>query len=60
MQQWCCVCLRVCTSLVIVCLVFKQVRLRLSRHAPPNVPVDIWIPGVTVATQVMLLKITLW
>lgn len=48
------------TFLVTVGVVFRQVRLRLCCQTPPNVPVDIWVPAVTVATQMMLLKITLW
>lgn len=44
------------TSEVTVGVVFRQVRLS---QTPSNVPVDIWVPAVTVATQMMLLKITL-
>lgn len=53
-------CVDVCpyTSLVTTGVVFKQVRL--SGHNPPNIPVNVWVPAITVATQVMLLKVTLW
>ncbi len=58
--RYVCVCVCTYTSLIIVGVVYNQVRLRFSSHTPPNVPVDIWVPAVTVSTQVMLLKITLW
>lgn len=48
------------TSLDIVGVVYKQVRLRLSNHTPTNIPVNIWVPAVTVAAQMMFLKITFW
>lgn len=49
----------VLTSLVaagLVQLVGRQVRRRGAAH----VPVDIWIPAVAIAAQMMLFKITLW
>lgn len=52
-------CVFALTSLVaagLVQLVGRQVRRRGAAH----VPVDIWIPAVAIAAQMMLFKITLW
>lgn len=52
-------CVLVLTSLVaagLVQLVGQQVR----RHGATHVPVDIWVPAVAIAAQMMLLKIALW
>lgn len=53
---------RVCafTSLVVDSVVPQQIGCRLSGCTPPDVPVNVWVPAVAVAAQVVLLKVTLW
>lgn len=46
------------TSLVVVGLV-QLVGLQVGRRTAAHVPVDVGVPAVAVAAQVMLLKITL-
>lgn len=48
------------TSLVVDGVVPQLIGHRLSGRTPPDVPVDVWVPAVAVAAQVVLLKVTLW
>lgn len=48
------------TSLVVGGVVPRLVGRRLPGRTPPDVPVDVRVPAVAVAAQVVLLKVTLW